>query len=167
MSNTKNRNNRSEETRSRIVQAAVQMFASHGFDGASTRQIARLAGANQGLVTYYFSSKENLWKEAVESIFGEMQAKLLPHLLEYQHKDLDTRARLKIMIHALVRYAAHQPEQMRLMIQEGKTDSDRMTWLVDTHVKPMYQLLSAAIQPGQAEGILPPGAPVHYFYIVV
>jgi AcrR family transcriptional regulator len=60
---------KSQQTRERIVQAALDAFATYGFGGASTRQIAALAGENQGLITYHFSTKESLWKAAVDSIF--------------------------------------------------------------------------------------------------
>lgn len=165
MSRTRKSDTRSKETRAQILKAAVEVFANHGFDGASTRQISRLAGVNQGLVTYYFSSKENLWKEAMRSVFGQMNAKLLP-IIQESH-GLDTRARYKHLIQAFVRHAAHHPEQMRLMVREGTADMGRMAWLVDEFVKPIYQIYIPFILEGQSAGILPPGAPVHYFYIFV
>jgi AcrR family transcriptional regulator len=61
---------RSQVTRARIVEAAVEAFSSHGFEGATTRQIAALAGENQGLITYHFANKETLWKAAVDSLFS-------------------------------------------------------------------------------------------------
>ena len=61
----KPRSRKSQETRDRIIRAAVKAFSESGFEGASTRQIAALAGENQGLITYHFSTKENLWKRSV------------------------------------------------------------------------------------------------------
>ena len=40
-----------EQTRLRIVGAAVEAFAEHGFDGSGTRDIAGRAGVTQGLVS--------------------------------------------------------------------------------------------------------------------
>jgi AcrR family transcriptional regulator len=40
--------------RERILAAALEVFAEQGFDGARTRDIAERAGANLGLLTYYF-----------------------------------------------------------------------------------------------------------------
>ncbi len=49
---------RGEETRARILDAALELFAASGFDGASTRTIAEQAGVNLPAIQYYFGSKE-------------------------------------------------------------------------------------------------------------
>ena len=38
-----------------------------------------------------------------------------------------------------MRFAAAHPELFRLMVEEGKNDDDRMQWLVDTHLRPLYE----------------------------
>lgn len=43
-----------------ILQAAEKLFAEEGFDGASIRSIAREAGVNIAMISYYFGSKEKL-----------------------------------------------------------------------------------------------------------
>ena len=58
-----------EETHERIVVAAAKAFSEKGFRAASTRDIAARAGVNQGLITYYFKSKQELWKAAAGRIF--------------------------------------------------------------------------------------------------
>ena len=62
--------------RERIVAAALEVFAERGFDGAHTREIAERAGANLGLIKYYFNDKERLWKASVARSFAELQADL-------------------------------------------------------------------------------------------
>ena len=62
------------ETRSRIVEAALEVFTERGFEGASTRKIASRAGVNHGLIPYYFGNKKKLWQAAVDDAFGDMQA---------------------------------------------------------------------------------------------
>ena len=59
-----------QETRRRIIDAAVDAFSELGFHGASTREIAARAGTNQGLITYHFRSKDELWRAAAERIFS-------------------------------------------------------------------------------------------------
>ena len=72
----KTRAQQREETRERIVEAAIECFAERGFRGASTREIARRAGTNQGLITYHFRSKDELWRAAADRIFGPLQTSL-------------------------------------------------------------------------------------------
>lgn len=59
---------RSEETRLRLVDGAVEALREEGFAGASAREIARRAGCNQGLVFYYFGSVGNLLLAALDAV---------------------------------------------------------------------------------------------------
>jgi AcrR family transcriptional regulator len=59
---------RGEETRARIVTAALRMFGERGFDGASTRDIAAGAGVNAPALQYYFDTKEGVYLACVEHI---------------------------------------------------------------------------------------------------
>lgn len=50
-------------TKERILGAAEQLFARHGFAGASLRQVTAAANVNLAAVNYHFGSKENLINE--------------------------------------------------------------------------------------------------------
>jgi AcrR family transcriptional regulator len=142
------------------VAAAVDVFAELGFEGASTRQIARRAGTNQGLITYHFRSKEELWRAAVDRIFGLLKEGFVAPLASVA--DRDPRERVREGIRAYVRFAAAHPELFRLMVNEGKVADARMRWLVDTHVKPRFALLKRALgEVGIPEALQP-----HAFYVM-
>lgn len=123
-------------TRQRIAEAALSAFAEHGFDGASTRTIARSAEVNQGLITYYFKSKEALWKEAANLVFREARAML--EELAGQTSSNDEPDRLGAYIRALVGFMARRPEVMRFIVQEGM-GGERLTWMVENHLKEIYE----------------------------
>ena len=55
-------------TRSRIVAAAQEAFATNGYGAVSIRAVAARAGINAALVIRYFGSKETLFEAAVESM---------------------------------------------------------------------------------------------------
>ncbi|MFM0734622.1 CerR family C-terminal domain-containing protein [Paraburkholderia sediminicola] len=59
---------RGDETRLRIIEAAVELFGEHGFDGASTRDIAAHAGVNAPALQYYFENKEGVYRACVEML---------------------------------------------------------------------------------------------------
>jgi AcrR family transcriptional regulator len=54
---------RAETSKEKLIQSAERLFAEHGFDGTSVRDIANLAKVNSALVAYYFGSKEGLLAE--------------------------------------------------------------------------------------------------------
>jgi AcrR family transcriptional regulator len=126
-----------EDTRNRIVVAAAKAFSEKGFRAASTRDIATRAGVNQGLITYYFQSKQELWKAAAGHIFDQL-GEVLQQPLE-KIDAADRRARARERIREYVRFVAAHPELFRLMVEEGKQGDARMRWLVDSHMKPFYE----------------------------
>jgi len=67
---------RGEETRARIVAAALNLFGEHGFDGASTRDIAERAGVNAPAIGYYFDNKEGVYLACVEHIVSRVWEQL-------------------------------------------------------------------------------------------
>ena len=61
-----------DATRERILAAALDLFSELSFDGATTREIAARAGVTQPLLNYHFSSKDELWRAAVDGLFAEL-----------------------------------------------------------------------------------------------
>ena len=57
-----------KELRDTIRQAALEEFATRGFDGASTQSIAQRAGISKPQLHYYISSKEELYEEVLEHL---------------------------------------------------------------------------------------------------
>ncbi len=55
-----------EDTRGAIIDAAVAEFSAKGYDGASLRGIARVAGVDPALVHHYFDGKSGLFVEAMQ-----------------------------------------------------------------------------------------------------
>lgn len=53
--------NISEEKQQRVLNAAMEVFAKHGYKRASTAEIASKAGISKGLLFHYFDTKETLY----------------------------------------------------------------------------------------------------------
>jgi TetR/AcrR family transcriptional regulator len=149
------------ETRELIRRQALQSFAEKGFDGASTREIAAAAGVNHGLIPYYFKTKLKLWQEAVDLAFAEMKSGL-EALLE-DPGIADDRERARRILRAYVHFVARNPEFVRLMHEEGKRRGPRTRWIVDRHVKPLYDAIKTLLERASLYGDI---APVHLFYVL-
>jgi AcrR family transcriptional regulator len=72
---------RGDETRRKIIEAAISLFGQLGFEGASTRDIAARAGVNAPALQYYFENKEGLYRACAESIADESWQALEPAVL--------------------------------------------------------------------------------------
>ena len=68
------------ETRLRIIETAIPLFARLGFENTSTREIAAEAGVNPPALQYYFDSKEGLYQACAEHIADFVTGMLDPEL---------------------------------------------------------------------------------------
>ncbi|AYG48244.1 DUF1956 domain-containing protein (plasmid) [Pseudomonas sp. Leaf58] len=78
-----------DETCKRIIEAAIDVFATKGFQAATTRQIAEKAGVNTPALQYYFENKEGLYRACAELIthdasshFKSVLSMIEAHLLQ-------------------------------------------------------------------------------------
>ncbi|MDJ0786554.1 MAG: TetR/AcrR family transcriptional regulator [Myxococcota bacterium] len=73
-----------EETQERIIQAAVELFASRGYEGTSVAAIASRAGVSTSAAFWHFNDKEGLFREAFHRILRPFEALLDAELAEGQ-----------------------------------------------------------------------------------
>ena len=72
-----------EDRREQIIDAAMRVFAQKGFKGATNRDLAHEAGITTGLIYYYFKSKEDLLRAALEERSPvQVMAHITPEMLE-------------------------------------------------------------------------------------
>src|SRR5579871_3937853 len=75
---------RGEDTSRRILETAIQVFATEGYEGTSTRLLAERAGVNLPAIQYYFGSKEGLYRAVIESIIAHTEAHMAPLAAQVQ-----------------------------------------------------------------------------------
>jgi AcrR family transcriptional regulator len=153
-----------DATRERILVAALDLFSQLSFDGATTREIAARAGVTQPLVNYHFSSKDDLWSAAVDRIFAELNEALTARAEGLRGVDELTMA--KLLIREFVYFSAAHPQLHRIITQECKTDGPRMDWLVERHVRPVYEQTAAMVNGLVEAGHLPDFPAAHFYYIL-
>jgi TetR/AcrR family transcriptional regulator len=57
-----------EDTRQRVLAAAEEQFAQHGFSGTSLADISQQCGISDGLILHHFQSKKNLYHQVLEKL---------------------------------------------------------------------------------------------------
>jgi AcrR family transcriptional regulator len=67
---------KAEQTRQRIQDSALELFASKGYEGTTMRDIAARAGCSPGLAYRYFSSKEEMVLELYRSLCQNLEAQV-------------------------------------------------------------------------------------------
>jgi len=146
---------RSIVTQHKLLDAAVVAFSENGFKGTSTRDIADRAGVHHPLITYHFKNKDQLWRSAAERIFKDFKSSLAASIKD--NEDKNPKKRMASLIRAYVYYARSQPALHRVLVQEANAPSPRLTWLIETHLKPLFESTFIIIEELQQDGVAPPG----------
>ena len=153
-----------DPTRDRILAAAIDLFSERSFDGAATREIAARAGVTQPLLNYHYRSKDELWRAAVDSLFDLLERSMNDRVA--QISDADELTGAKLLVREFITFSARNPQLHRLITQECKADSARMDYLVERHVRPLYDRTVALFERLARDGAVPPIAPAHLYYIL-
>lgn len=145
-----------------VMRAARDLFARHGYDGASIRAITGAAGANLGAVTYHFGSKRELYGRVLASVLGPLARKIA---------DAAARAdpppvRIEAVMRAFFDHFSRNPDMPRLMLQEitaGRRPPDEVARMIRTALR----ALTGVIVEGQADGTIRDGDPLFMALSVV
>lgn len=105
--------NRGEATRLKILEAAERVFGSKGYWGATTEDVARLAGITQPAVYRYFDSKRALFLAAV----GLRQLEMTEALREALAANEPRVERMRRYLRAAIDLAEKYPDMARLRLQ--------------------------------------------------
>jgi AcrR family transcriptional regulator len=151
-SSARNTDPAEERSRDRILTAALEEFATLGFDGTTTGEIARRAGVTQPLVHYHFASKDALWRAAVASAFQEAIAAFDGVLTELA--DLEPIDQLKVLVRRYVRFSALHPEIGRIVSAEGARGGPRLQWLVDQRITGEFDAFRVLYERAVDDGAL-------------
>jgi AcrR family transcriptional regulator len=153
-----------DATRDRILAAALDLFSERSFEGATTREIATRAGVTQPLLNYHFRSKEELWHAAVDGLFAELNEALTTRLTEL--RGVDELSTAKLVVREFIYFSAAHPQLHRIITQECKLDGSRIDWLVDRHIRPLYETTVELFSRLVERGELAPIPAAHLYYVV-
>jgi AcrR family transcriptional regulator len=103
-----------KDTRQRILNAAVQVFAKKGKAGARMQEIADLAKANKAMIYYYYNSKDNLYEKVLDLVLEEMFREMNRVALTKASPEEKVRQ----VIDAYVDFYIHRNDSFQLLLRE-------------------------------------------------
>jgi len=109
---------KSEETRRRILTAAIELFRRRGFDAATMREIAAESGVATGAAYYYFDSKDAI----VLSYYEHAARELEPLLEEALASAKSLEDRVRALLEVKLKY--FEPHRALLGALAGHTDPE-------------------------------------------
>lgn len=155
---------RSIVTQEKLLDAAIEAFSENGFKGTSTRDIAERAGVHHPLITYHFKNKDQLWRESADRIFRAFNISLVKAMAEVP--DVDPKARAEAFVRTYVHFSRSQPALHKVILQEASYPSDRLDWLVENHLRPLFDEVHKGLLELQGLGIAVPGSAALLFNMI-
>ncbi|MEH2106842.1 TetR/AcrR family transcriptional regulator [Nostoc sp.] len=137
-------------TRTRLIEAALQVFASLGVQGATTREIARVAGVNEVTLFRHFASKEQLLGAVMKNALA-LQTEALAHPEAWTQ---DLKIDLKQYAHLYNTMLETQEDLIRTFIGEAKRHPEAAKQVIQEAAKPLAEKLIAYLQSSQKLGIV-------------
>ncbi len=144
------------DTRQRLLDAAARVFAQSGFEGATTRAIAREAGVNEVTLFRHFQTKEKLLAAVVQSTLDQQDAALVSHPHTGPAAAPDLRAVLLDIARRYEQMLSVNMPLIRTLIGEIHRHSEHEVRVRKSIFVPLKAELLATVRDAQAAGRLRP-----------
>lgn len=127
---------RGVDTRERILDAAEELFAERGYEGASLRDVARAAGLRNPSIFNHFDSKDALYAAVLERGIGPVVQRLV-EVVEQEHDGAEAAAEI---IAATTAVFAERPAIPRLVHHEALSGGQRLTPMLRAYIVPAFEV---------------------------
>ena len=140
-------------TEVKIKEVAKRIFISKGFNGCTSREIAKEAGMNVALVNYYFKSKGHLFELVISSVLKDFTISLI----DVFKSNMSLVNKVKILIEKEYEFLNNHPEIPNFIINElGKKDKsffDRLDIATEVHQTNIFLEVEKAQESGEMRKI--------------
>lgn len=129
------------DTRDRILDTAERLFAEHGFDGTSLRQITEVAAVNLAAVNYHFGSKEDLYSQVflrrIVPINARRMALFDEAVARARGRPLPLTAIFDSFIRPIFEMADRAPSFLRLLARNIGAPPPFMSTILEAQFRPL------------------------------
>ncbi|MBS3943492.1 MAG: TetR/AcrR family transcriptional regulator [Dethiobacter sp.] len=139
-----------EDTRNRILKAALESFSKHGYTGATTREIARVSEVTEVTLFRYFQSKEKLFENVVCKFlpgpeFGQFVSNA---------KELDYRQALESIAHFFLEGLKQNEDLIRILYMESQRHYELMEQIYSALINNLNVILADYFTELQGKNII-------------
>ena len=147
---------RSDDKRSRILQAAVKVFARRGYFASRVADVARRAGVADGTIYLYFRNKEDI----LVSLFDEVMSEHLEGKRRLVEPGAGAPARLRAIAERHLGLLGRNRELAVVFQVELRQSTKFMERFTASWLQDYFSLIGEVIEQGQREGTLRADLPV-------
>ena len=134
-------------TEKRLLEAAGEIFAEHGYRAATVRQICEKAKANIAAVNYHFGDKEGLYMAALRSVHRASAEKYPSNLGVSSATAPEQKLRVYVRSLLLRIFDEGRPGwHTKIMMREILEPTPALDLLVEEGARPLHQELSSIVR---------------------
>jgi AcrR family transcriptional regulator len=142
---------RASKARDVLLQAAKHMFARKGLSGTTIRDIADEAGMNSAQISYYFASKEGLYRACLEDI-GETELKMATQILTHPRSREEFRIRLHLFAENMINQFLEDRDAGLIIIREYDRTHSPAEDIFKKHFLGLLDIITAFFKAAQKKG---------------
>jgi AcrR family transcriptional regulator len=141
----------SNETCRKLLEAAAEEFARHGFGSARVRQIVDAAQVNLAAVNYYFGGKEGLYRATLRYLAGQLHAKP-PHAQPERTPEERLERRIFAILDRFI--GAERPSPLgRVLAHEAMDPTGNLEPLLENTMQPELERIEAILREIAGPGV--------------
>lgn len=140
-----------KSTKEKLLNTAEQLFARHGLDGVSTRDLAGKAKVNLCAISYYFGSKQKLYEAVIDEMVRFVSDNFVKTILPTVDRNpslLSPRDKIKNLIGLFFSFICSEKisgSRVELLVREILNPSPAYTRFYEAIIEPMHRHLSELV----------------------
>lgn len=138
-----------------ILDSALRVFATHGYEGMSMRSLNSELGLSHGTINQRFGTKEDLYLEAIDHGFTALLHDMVEIMASEPLPD-DPLEELRVRLRAFLLASARRPHLNRLINNEGVNPSPMLDRIFERYISPAMRVTRELIQRLAGEGVIEP-----------
>lgn len=131
------------DCRTNLMRAALPLFAAKGLNGVSVREVAREAGVNLSMISYYFGGKEGLYAAVLTEQFA-----ILHKVEEIDQLEIDPLEKFELYVRAIVARYRENPYLLKFYASELTNPTACFEAIVRPAIKGAIQVLLETFSEG-------------------
>ncbi|MCP8883231.1 TetR family transcriptional regulator C-terminal domain-containing protein [Devosia sp. XJ19-1] len=144
-----------------ILEAALEVFAVHGFRGSTIDQIAEVAGMSKPNLLYYFPKKEEIHRRLIAALLDTWLAPL-----REMNADGDPFTEIRSYIRRKLEMARDFPRESRLFANEMLQGAPRISEMIEVDLKGLVDEKAKILVDWMDRGLLARADPYHLIFSI-
>lgn len=151
----RSQNNPSEQndSKQRLIEAALELFSSKGFHAVSVREVCDRAQVNCSLVSYYFAGKDGLLAAVLEEM-TKQGVQAIEHFVKTFDSREDFEIRLRQFIDGIIEFYLSHSDLLRLFLEQLEKEQPEAEKVFSVTLLETFNVFKRFLSQGREAGFL-------------